>query len=215
MGPRTHLEVSEAQAIATYLSTPTAQRDQALFLTAIDTMLRCSDLLALRVRDVQRANGQIKARLQVGQKKTRRTVHPALTRRTRQALALFLRQTKKRRNDFLFTAQRDPHGLAISAAYYRELIKAWVTVIGLDPTNYSTHSLRRTKPVWMWRHGDRRQVTITVLQLLLGHQSPDSTVRYLGLDVLEAQDIALEHDLFATPSNPASTRQKARKSFDK
>ena len=202
MGPRTHLEFGEAHAVEDHLSGLTTCRDLALFLTAIDTMLRCSDLLALRVRDVQSPDGQIKARLQVGQKKTRRTVHPALSKRTRQALAAFIRLTKKRRSDFLFTAQRDPHGPAISAAYYRDLIKDWVTAIGLDPTNYSTHSLRRTKPVWMWRHGDRRQVTITVLQLLLGHQSPDSTVRYLGLDVLEAQDIALDHDLFAARTKP-------------
>ena len=66
--------------------------------------------------------------------------------------------------------------------------------IGLDPTSYSSHSLRRTKP---GRHGDRRGVTITVLQLLLGHKAPETTIRYLGLNVLEAQDIALKHDLFA------------------
>ena len=70
----------------------------------------------------------------------------------------------------------------------------------MDPTDYSTHSLRRTKPVWMWRHGDRRRVTITVLQLLLGHKSPESTIRYLGLDAMEAQDIALAHDIFAAGS---------------
>ena len=54
----------------------------------------------------------------------------------------------------------------------------------------------------MWRHGDRRAVTITVLQLPLGHKSPDSTVCYLGLDVLKVQDIALTKDLFATGTNP-------------
>ncbi len=114
-------------------------------------------------------------------------------------MAAWLKQSCKRPGDFLFTALNAPHGPALSHAYYRECIKIWVEAIGLDRTHYSSHSLRRTKPVWMWRHGDRRVVTITVLQLLLGHKSPESTIRYLGLDVLEAQDIALAHDLFAGP----------------
>lgn len=207
MGPRTHLTASEARAIEEHLSSRAAPRDLALFLTAVDSMLRCSDLLALRVRDVRTADGQTRDRLQVGQQKTRSTVHPALTIRTRQALSAWLKHSGKRPEDFLFTALNAPHGLALSHAYYRERIKGWVEAIGLDRANYSSHSLRRTKPVWMWRHGDRRVVTITVLQLLLGHKSPESTIRYLGLDVLEAQDIALAHDMFATDS---SSRRRPR-----
>ncbi|MFK7966951.1 MAG: tyrosine-type recombinase/integrase [Burkholderiaceae bacterium] len=210
MGPRTHLTASEACAIEEYLSSREALRDLALFLTAVDSMLRCSDLLALRVRDVQAPGGGVRDRLQIGQQKTRSTVHPALTQRTRKALDAWLKHSGKCPGDFLFTSLNAPHGPALSHAYYRERIKAWVEAIGLDRTNYSSHSLRRTKPVWMWRHGDRRVVTITVLQLLLGHKSPESTIRYLGLDVLEVQDIALSHDLFASGS-PSPRRRHMKK----
>ena len=111
-------------------------------------------------------------------------------------------QSDKRRSDVLFASLRNPHGAPISDNHYRGLIKAWAAVNDLDTADYSTHSLRRTKPVWMWRHGDRRAVTITVLQLPLGNKSPESTVCYLGLDVLKVQDIALTKDLFATGTNP-------------
>ncbi len=162
-------------------------------------MLRCSDVLALRVRDVVLQNGTIRDRIQTGQKKNRSAVFPTLTSRTRRALAAWLKASGKVRRDFLFTSLKAPHGPPISDGHYRDLVKEWISAVGMDSTDYSTHSLRRTKPVWMWRHGDRRVVTITVLQLLLGHKSPESTIRYLGLDVLEAQDIALAHDLFAAP----------------
>ena len=194
MGPRTHLQAAEARAVDEYLSMQSASRDLALFLTAVDSMLRCSDLLALRVRDVRTASGRIRERLQIGQQKTRSTLHPAVTLHTRQALQAFIRRVRKRPGDWLFTAEHRPRGPAISSGHYRDLVKRWVEAIGLDPTSYSSHSLRRTKP---GRHGDRRVVTITVLQLLLGHKSPETTIRYLGLNVLEAQDIALKHDLFA------------------
>ena len=70
MGPRTHLQAAEARAVDEYLSMQSASRDLALFLTAVDSMLRCSDLLALRVRDVRTASGRIRERLQIGQQKT-------------------------------------------------------------------------------------------------------------------------------------------------
>ena len=65
MGPRTHLEAAEARAIAERLSGKGATRDLALFLTGVDTMLRASDLLALRVRDVASSGGTIRERQKV------------------------------------------------------------------------------------------------------------------------------------------------------
>jgi integrase len=56
--------------------------------------------------------------------------------------------------------------------------------IGLDPSVYGTHSLRRTKASTIYR----RTKNIRAVQLLLGHAKIESTVRYLGIEV----DVALE-----------------------
>ena len=69
-GPRTHLEVSEVIAIDEYLPAHRKLRDLALFATAIDTILRCFDVLALRVRDVALPDGGIRDHLQTGQQKS-------------------------------------------------------------------------------------------------------------------------------------------------
>jgi integrase len=65
-------------------------------------------------------------------------------------------------------------------------VKAWVTTIGLDPTLYGTHTLRRTKASLIYR----RTKNLRAVQLLLGHTKLESTVRYLGIEVDDALEMA-------------------------
>jgi integrase len=61
-----------------------------------------------------------------------------------------------------------------------------VAGIGLDPTAYGTHSLRRTKAALIYR----RTKNLRAVQLLLGHAKLDSTVRYLGIEIDDALELA-------------------------
>lgn len=66
------------------------------------------------------------------------------------------------------------------------LVRDWVTAIGLEPSGYGTHSLRRTKAAEIYRKtGDLRAVP-----RLIGHTRVDSTVRYLGVEFEDALSIA-------------------------
>ena len=62
----------------------------------------------------------------------------------------------------------------------------WVEEISLDPTAYGSHSMRRTKPTLIYR----RTKNLRAVQLLLGHSKFESTVRYFGIDVDDALEIA-------------------------
>jgi len=59
-------------------------------------------------------------------------------------------------------------------------------VLGADPSAYATHSIRRTKA----SHIYRRTKNLRAVQLLLGHTKPKSTVRYLGIEVDDALEMA-------------------------
>jgi integrase len=61
-----------------------------------------------------------------------------------------------------------------------------VRQIGLDPAAYGTHSMRRTKASLIYR----RTKSLRAVQLLLGHAKIESTVRYLGIDVDDALEMA-------------------------
>jgi integrase len=56
---------------------------------------------------------------------------------------------------------------------------------------YGTHSLRRTKPTLIYR----RTRNLRAVQLLLGHTKLESTVRYLGIEVDDALEIAEQTEL--------------------
>jgi integrase len=67
-------------------------------------------------------------------------------------------------------------------------VKQWITLMGADPVEYGTHSLRRTKATLIYR----KTKNLRAVQLLLGHRKIESTVRYLGIDVDDALEMA-EH----------------------
>ena len=205
VGSRKPLSQVEVGQIRTALAADDPH-DLCLFLTAIDTMLRASDLLQLRVADVQQNNGVIKTSFPWRQKKTTTGVFPVLTPMTQKALSSWIQFTGKQPEDFLFTRQKPNNNNPITIGFYRTLIKNWVASIGLSPEFYSAHSLRRTKATFLYERG----VTVEIIGRLLGHKSPASTIRYLGIDEAHAQDAALTHDIFGSKKR---TKKKDQFSF--
>ena len=67
------------------------------------------------------------------------------------------------------------------------IVGSWVSEIGLDPAAYWTHSLRRTKASLIYR----RTKNLRAVQILLGHTKLESTIRYLGIEVDDALEIAV------------------------
>jgi hypothetical protein len=64
----------------------------------------------------------------------------------------------------------EPH---MSTRQYARLLDRWLQQIGLDPSLYGTHSLRRTKATLIYK----RTGNLRAVQLLLGHTKIESTVR--------------------------------------
>ena len=61
-----------------------------------------------------------------------------------------------------------------------------MTSIGLEPSAYGTHSMRRTKVAQIYR----KTGNLRAVQLVLGHMKMDSTVRYFGVELEDALTIA-------------------------
>ena len=73
----------------------------------------------------------------------------------------------------------------------RPILEGWVEELGLDPADYGTHSMRRTKATLIYR----RTKNLRVVQLLLGHSKLESTVRYLGIEVDDALEISEQTEI--------------------
>ena len=63
--------------------------------------------------------------------------------------------------------------------------------LGLDPAEYGTHSMRRTKATLIYR----RTKNLRAVQLLLGHSKIESTVRYLGIEVDDALELSEQTEI--------------------
>jgi site-specific recombinase XerC len=90
-------------------------------------------------------------------------------------------------DDYAFPS-RVNHTDYTSTRQYTRLVDEWVIAIGLRRKDYGTHALRRTKTAMI----HKATGNIRAIQILLGHTKIDNTVRYLGIDIEEALEIA-EH----------------------
>jgi len=119
------------------------------------------------------------------QHKTQQPVQFERTDQARESVAAWIAHAKLRSEGFLFPSRvrQSPH---LTTRQYARLVNRWVAMVGLDPADYGTHSLRRTKATLIYR----RTKSLRAVQLLLGHRKLESTVRYLGVEVEDALEIS-------------------------
>ena len=184
VGQKLPLKLQEIWAIRIRLQLDNRRRDLALFNLAIDSKLRACDLLSLRVSDVL-VGGRIGSRAMIMQRKTQRRVQFEITARTRETVGDWIREAELNPTSYLFRS-RLHRSVHLSTRQYSRMVETWVADIGLDSTAYGTHSLRRTKASLIYR----RTKNIRAVQLLLGHAKLESTVRYLGIEVDDALEMA-------------------------
>jgi integrase len=104
------------------------------------------------------------ARAIIMQQKTARPVQFEITESTREAVISWIKGAQLRSGDFLFPS-RIHHSPHLGTRQYARIVGHWVQQIGLDPSAYGTHSMRRTKASLIYR----RTKNLRVVQLLLGH----------------------------------------------
>jgi integrase len=184
IGQKAPLRLKEIWGIRIRLQLSNRTRDLALFNLAIDSKLRGCDLVALRVGDIVQGNCVL-PRAIVMQRKTKKPVQFEITEQTRNSISDWIRQAKLNAGQYLFPSRlaKSQH---LSTRQYARIVKAWVASIGLNPAAYGTHTMRRSKATLIYR----RTKNIRAVQLLLGHGKLESTVRYLGIEVDDALEIA-------------------------
>jgi len=175
-------------AIRTRLHMLGKKRDLALFNLAIDSKLRGCDLVRLRVLDIA-PNGYAIDRASIRQRKTRQPVKFEITEQTKLAIDAHLAKLACTGDRFLFPGRAV--GSHLSTRQYVRLLNNWLALIGLDPSLFGTHSLRRTKATLIYR----KTGNLRAVQLLLGHTKIESTVRYVGIEVDDALEIAEKVDV--------------------
>ncbi|MCT2536857.1 site-specific integrase [Aquibacillus koreensis] len=145
----------------------TSYRNYFLFVMGINTGLRISDLLPLKVSDVRN-----KTHIILKETKTRKSKRFLINAELRKIIADYIEG--KDDEDYLFPSHKTDLPLQRVQAY--KILNKAANNIGI--TEFGTHSLRKTFGFWHYTINKN----VALLQDIFNHTSPDITLRYIGIN---------------------------------
>ena len=143
-------------------------RDFLLFVTGINTGLRISDLLNLKVKDVRD-----KTHIIIKEEKTQKTKKFLINNRLKEKLDKYIKNMYE--EEYLFKSQKGNNKPISRVQAYRILRKA-ADEVGLE--SVGTHTLRKTFGYWHYQE----YKDVAVLQELFNHSAPSVTLDYIGIN---------------------------------
>ncbi|MGB9743602.1 MAG: tyrosine-type recombinase/integrase [Minisyncoccales bacterium] len=149
-----------------------ALRNQAILETFFSTGARISELINIKLNDIDQ-NGRIFIR---GKGKKERFVY--LTPRAQKSIKKYLAVRPATESPYLFVPYRGKNNRLknkkISANYLQDRIKKYRELLGLN-IPVTPHGLRRAFATYLAEKG----ASVAAIQILLGHESLDTTTRYV------------------------------------
>jgi len=162
-------------------------RDHCLFVLGINSGLRISDLLSLKISDVAEGK-KIKNRITLREQKTGKLKDFPLGSSSVKALKEYLdSRGDYTADDWLFPSQK---GGPITRQHAWRILSKAAKTVGITEA-VGTHTLRKTFGYWAFKSG----VDITRIQKLLNHSSPGITLAYIGITQDELDNVYLELNL--------------------
>jgi len=153
-------------------------RDYLLFVLGINSALRSSDLLKLKVRDVVDTKGDPLHHIYTRQVKTGGEVKPLINESVREALAFYFKNQGRDigPDDLLFTSHRTNRPLDNVTLW--GLVNSWCRDVGLDGSDrYGSHTLRKTWGFHAWK----MEMPLELISTKLGHKDVQTAMRYIGI----------------------------------
>ncbi len=160
-------------------------RDFTLFTLAINTGLRISDILSLKVEDIKDGKGNIKDSLYILEQKTKKRRNIPLNKQAKEALNYYFKKTGIYDLDrYLFTGEKSGDNKSLTRVRAWQLINEWCREVGID-FKIGGHTLRKTFGYHLRKQG----ISIERISDLLGHKSIRVTFRYIGINDDERKEV--------------------------
>ncbi len=153
-------------------------RDYTLFVLGVNTALRSSDLLKLKVKDVVDTTRKPLHHIYLRQTKTGGEVKPLVNTSIKEALAHYFKNQGRDLGpgDLLFTSHRTNR--ALDNVMLWNLVNSWCRDVGLDNGDkYGSHTLRKTWGFHAWR----MEMPLALIAHKLGHKDVQTAMRYIGI----------------------------------
>ena len=180
-----YLTLEQSAALLKAVSGPSEKRDYAIIMLFLNCGIRRSELVGLNLTDVYEDRIRV-----VGKGNKERFVYFGTP--CRKAIDAYLPERNKKvlsDNRALF-GSRDNNRISVTAVH--RLIKKYLLIAGLDPTQFSAHKLRHTAATMMLSGG----VDVKTVQEVLGHENLNTTQIYTHIENTELK--------IAAEANPIS-----------
>jgi integrase len=173
--------MKDIQAISKLLSDN--PRNNLLFVMGTNNGLRTGDLLKLKVGDVK--GMKVGDTLIIKEGKTGKRNMLVMNKSIHKSLQIYLEKIKPSDDDFLFASRKGKRSITVQCV--NNMVKQWTRTINLKG-NYGAHSLRKT---WGYVQRTVYGVGFEILCKRFNHSNPAITMRYLGIEDKEVQNILL------------------------
>ena len=173
--------MKDIQAISKLLSDN--PRNHLLFVMGTNNGLRTGDLLKLKVIDVK--GMKVGDTLVIKEGKTGKRNILVMNKSIHKSMQLYIEALKPVDDDFLFVSRKGKRSITIQCV--NNMVKKWVSEINLKG-NFGAHSLRKT---WGYVQRTTYGVGFEILCKRFNHSSPAITMRYLGIEDKEVQNIRM------------------------
>lgn len=145
-----------------------------IFKLGINTGLRISDIIPIKLKDIYNERGQFREYLIIKEKKTMKEKKIKINETLRKCLSVYIKQMDIKYDDYLFTSQK---GGPIGRIQIYRVLKEAASLMGLE--NFGTHSLRKTWGYWTYKIS---KYNIGLIMDTFNHSSPNITLRYIGIN---------------------------------
>lgn len=145
-----------------------------VFKFGVNTGLRISDIIPLKVSDIFNEKGQFREYLTLTEKKTAKEKKIKLNDTLRKCIDHYVKTQQLAGDDYIFYSQKG--GYVGRIQIYRVLKEA-ATDLGIE--NFGTHSLRKTWGYWTYKIS---KYNIGLIMDTFNHSSPGVTLRYIGIN---------------------------------
>ena len=164
-----------------------SQRDLVLFVFGINTGVRISALLSLKVEDIWDGT-RIKEFLSISDDKSDKVKAYYINNAVKNELEVYLANFDFKDSDFLFKSKKDNQPITRQQAY--RIINHAAKEVGVTG-KIGMHTLRKT----FGYHAYRKGIAVSILMSIYNHHSSAETLRYLGINKNEEHLIKVDVNL--------------------
>ena len=172
-------DMKKVNALLTYLK-GTNDRDFLMAKFQLNTGLRISDVVPVRVCDLMSSKRRFKEHLIIQETKTSKIKSIKLNDELRNTIKEYVVKYDLKDCDYLFKSKKfdiNGNNRAITVTQAYRVLKDAATAVGIN--NFGTHSLRKT---WGYFTYKASKHNIGLLMDMFNHSAPSITLRYIGID---------------------------------